>query len=124
MKCPYSSLLLPLVILIGCHMTGCGIFNTEPFVDAKKDAQGRSVLLDTPRMWQYFTVTVEHQVARERDKERPPGVNSWEEHWFGVINHIESGAQENASKYVDYIIDARRRAGLPELEGYQRRKGD
>lgn len=108
-----------LVLLMGCNMSGCGrgIFNTEPFVDAKKDEQGNSVLLDTSRMWNEFRETVDMQVENERLGKRPPGVPTWNEHWLRVIKHMQSGSQEHAEKYIAYIIESRRKSGLPELEG-------
>ncbi|MFT4179375.1 MAG: hypothetical protein QM612_07920 [Thermomonas sp.] len=118
MKAMRWSTLLLLTLLVGCNMSGCGrgIFNKEPFVDAKKDAQGRSILLDTPRMWAEFTETVDMRVASEMRGGKPPGVRTWNEHWVDQIKTLDDGGQENALKYISYIIESRRRAGLPELE--------
>jgi len=112
--------LLITTLLMGWNMSGCGrgIFNTEPFVDAKKDEQGRSVLLDTARMWAEFTEIVDMRIASEKRDGKPPGVRTWNEHWVDQIKTLGDGGQENAPKYIAYIIESRRRAGLPELEGY------
>lgn len=107
-----------LTILVGCGMSNGGsIFNTEPFVDAKKDEHGKVILLDTPRMWQYWQEDTDRDVAKEVAGTRPGGgISSWNTFWLRVIEANEG--RENAPKYIAYIIEARRRAGLPELEGY------
>ena len=109
---------LLLSALQGCQVMGHGsIFNREPFVDARKDANGNSVLLDTPRMWRDFVENVDEKIAEETDGAKPPGVDTWNRHWFLVIRHMRSGSQENPEKYVAYIVDSRRKKGLPELIG-------
>lgn len=110
---------LVIALLVGYSMSGCGrgIFNTEPFVDATKDGQGNVVLRDTPRMWQDWRDEVDRAVANEVAGRRPGGgISSWNFQWLRVIG--ANGGRENAGKYVAYIIESRRRAGLPELEGY------
>lgn len=106
-----------LTILVGCGMSNGGsIFNKEPFVDAKKDAQGNVVLLDTPRMWRDWQADVDRAVANEVAGSRPGGgIASWNAQWLRVID--ANNGRENAPKYIAYIIDSRRKAGLPELEG-------
>lgn len=110
---------LAMVLLMGCSMSGCGrgIFNTEPFTDMTRDAQGRSIAADTPRNWEFFRELVDPQISSEVQGQRPPGFPTWNEKWLRQLRHIESG-RENAPKYIAYIIESRRRAGLPELEGY------
>lgn len=112
--------LLTTVLLMGVCMSGCGrgIFNTEPFVDAKKDEHGKVVLRDTPRMWADFIENVNREVARERAGDFAQGRIPWNEFWLRRIQYMQGGTQENAPKYIAYIIESRRRAGLPELEGY------
>lgn len=111
--------LLVVVILMGASMAGCGrgIFNTEPFVDAQKDAQGNTILLDTNRNWQDWREAIDPQIRAEISGRSAPGFPTWNEKWVRQLQAIEK-TQENAPKYIAYIIDARRRAGLPELEGY------
>jgi hypothetical protein len=100
-------------------MSGCGrgLFNTEPFVDAKKDAQGNSVILDTPRMWGYFKDDVDREISRERNGDFAQGRVSWNDFWLKRIRNMSDGSRENSEKYVTYILDARREAGLPDLPG-------
>lgn len=104
------------VFLAGCVMAG-SIFNTEPFVDAKKDAQGNVILLDTPRNWQDWRELADLDLAAEIAGKKAPGGATWNKKWARQLLAIEK-TQENAPKYVTYIIESRRRAGLPELEGY------
>ncbi|MDR7097830.1 hypothetical protein J2X04_000177 [Lysobacter niabensis] len=111
--------LICLTILVGCSMSSNGsTFDKEPFVDAKRDAHGNVILRDTPRMWANFTEEVDLRVKSEMHGGRPPGVAKWNDHWTDQIKTMEKGGQENAQKYIAYIIEARRKAGLPELEGY------
>jgi hypothetical protein len=117
--------LLVVIALMGVSMSGCGrgILNTEPFVDAKKDEHGKVILLDTPRMWQYWREDTDRDVAREVAGMRPGGgIPSWNAFWLRVIS--ANSDRENAPKYIAYIIESRRRAGLPELEGYPPPAGD
>jgi hypothetical protein len=108
-----------LVLVAILALTGCAgsIFNTEPYSDTQKDAQGETTLRDTPRMWAYSVSVTDMQVASERNGEHAPGVATWNEHWLLRIRANQS-SQENASKYISYMVDARRKAGLPELIGY------
>lgn len=108
--------LICLTISAGCGMSNGGsIFNKEHFVDAEKDAQGSVVLLDTPRMWRDWQNDVNRAVANEAGG-RPPGggIESWNAQWRRVIGANKD--RENAPKYIAYIVESRRKAGLPELE--------
>jgi hypothetical protein len=103
---------ISLMILTGCT----SIFNTEPFVDATRDAQGNVILRDTPRMWRDWQEVIDMYVADERVGKAPPrGKNSWNDHWASMIS--SNLTRENANKYIDYIVESRRKAGLPDLEG-------
>ena len=114
-----------MAVLLGVSMSGCGrgIFNTEPFVDARKDEHGNTVLLDTDRNWQDWRDAVDPQIRAEVSGRNTPGFPSWNEKWVAQLLAIER-TQEDASNYIAYIIESRRRAGLPELEGYALPAGD
>lgn len=113
----YVLLIIFLSFLAGCGSTMSGsLFKSESFVDTRKDNNGNVILLDTPRMWQEFVQITNSQIDEERQGGAPPGVDSWSKHWILRINEIKSG-RENPSKYVDYIVEARGRAGLPEFQG-------
>lgn len=103
------------VVLASALMSSCGIFNTEPFVDAHRDDEGNVVLEDTPRMWRRFVESVESPISREITGEKPEaGAKSWNEYWLRRIE-LQPSNRENRQKYVDYIIERRRQAGLPDL---------
>jgi len=102
-----------LLLLAGCAN---GVFNVEPYSDTKRDAHGKVALADTPREWRDFIGNVDIQIENEMKGSRPPGVATWSQHWDLIIKYMEGGHQENAQKYVAYIINKRREVGLPEIE--------
>lgn len=106
---------LAMVFLSGCEMS---IFNTEPFADTKRDAQGNVIIKDTPRMWQDFKQIMQMHIESEKAGQAAPGVESWDKFWLLRINYLRDENQENPQKYIDYIIEERRKAGLPELSDY------
>ena len=112
--------LMPLLLfplLVGCMgMNGCnsGLFNTEPFVDTAIGDDGNKLLADTPRMWADFTELTQRRIEREVDHARPPGVDTWNKHWINTIGSIKTNT-ENPDRYINYIINSRRKADLPEL---------
>lgn len=109
---------LGIVVLAGLVMAACSrgaARGGEPFVDSRRDAQGNVMLRDTDRMWSDFTGSVDRDIERERSGGRPSGgTPSWNEHWRLRMNAYRS-SQDNAPRYLDYIVQARRQAGLPEL---------
>lgn len=113
--------LLMLLVLTGCNMSGCrsGLFNTDPGIDVEQREDGTRVLLDTPRMWRDWTESVDMEIQREVDGAEPSGGGTWSERWLRSIRSLQDGRHENAPKYSAYIIESRRKAGLPELEGYR-----
>jgi len=105
---------LMLVVLAAC---GGALGKREPFVDATRDDQGNVVIRDTARTWQDLTQSFDRSIALEVASKPPPGgVRSWNDFWLARIRHNQAD-QENASRYVAYIIETRRKAGLPELQG-------
>lgn len=108
-----------LLLVVGCSMSGFGrgIFNTEPFVDTTKDGRGRSIAADSPRNWRDWREQIDPQLEAEAAGRRAPGGVAWNESWLLIFQALES-TQENAPKYIAYIIEWRRCAGLPELESY------
>lgn len=111
---------LPLLLtlfLAGGGMFGCknGIFNTEPFVDTTTDAQGNRVAADTQRNWQDWRESIDQRIKTETAGKKAPGFNDWGQHWQSIFTALER-SQENSPRYINYIIEQRRKAGLPELE--------
>jgi len=85
-----------------------------PEIEITTDAQGQHILADTPQNWQQWRSVIDPQIADEAAGERPR-INTWKQEWIRQIEQFEK-IQENAPKYIDYIIESRRRTGLPELE--------
>ena len=117
--------LLVITIVMGIGMMGCngGLFNTEPFVDTTTDAQGNRLLADTQRRWQDWREAIDPQIRAETSGRNAPGFPTWNEKWVRQLLALEK-SQENAPKYIAYIIESRRQMGLPELEGYSSPAGD
>lgn len=108
-------LLFPL--LVGCMgMNGCksGLFNTEPFSDSVVDEGGNKLLADTTRNWANFIEMMDLHIASELDHARAPGVDTWNIFWMYRFKAIKTNT-ENPDRYINYIINSRREAGLPEL---------
>jgi hypothetical protein len=104
-------------VAAGCGMTE--MFNTDPGYDYKKLPDGTAVLLDTPRMWNDWVAQANSVIRAEAKGMNPLGkAESWNAYWLNRIQWLQSGHQENPQRYIDYIIEQRRAAGLPELTGY------
>ena len=112
--------LLLILVLTVCNMSGClgGLFNTDRGIDVEQREDGTYVIADTPRMWRDWTESVDMEIRREVAGEKPSGGGTWSERWLRSIRSLQDGRQENAPKYVAYIVESRRKVGLPELEGY------
>jgi hypothetical protein len=113
------SAFLAVLLFCGFIMSGCSnrSFAGESFADSKRDESGNVVLLDAPRMWSDWRQAVDRAVESEKAGRGPGGgITSWNAQWLRVIRNNQD--RENAPKYIAYIMDARRAAGLPELVGY------
>lgn len=86
-------------------------------VDYGKTAEGKTYLRDTPRTWNYLKKEADDAVSLELKGKRPNGgFKSWNEKWVrGIHTMRNSGELENPEKYIAYIIEQRRKAGLPEI---------
>lgn len=77
---------------------------------------GRRLLADTRDRWEVFVGTVDTDVKREaRGEVASGGWKTWDERWESSIMNLRL-SQQNAQKYVDYIVAERRRAGLCNLK--------
>lgn len=85
-------------------------------VDARKDAKGRVTLLDTPGMRADAADSYDQTIAMEKRGHKLSNGMSWNQDWLLTIQSIRKNT-ENPEWYVQYIIEQRRKAGLPELEG-------
>ncbi|MEO1037847.1 MAG: hypothetical protein AAFX44_20050 [Pseudomonadota bacterium] len=102
-------------IVIG-WTAACALLSQEKFVDTHTDASGKLVLTDTQRNWEEFVAIVNSRVNDEKGGAPPEGgVETWTEFWKLRIQALQKN-QENAQKYVQYIIDRRRQYDLPAME--------
>ncbi|MCU7811452.1 MAG: hypothetical protein KZQ77_09460 [Candidatus Thiodiazotropha sp. (ex Notomyrtea botanica)] len=98
-------------------LAGCSLLNTQPFSDTHKDQNSQLVLSDTKRNWQFFREMVDRRIEAELSRQRPEGgKESWNEFWLWLIDAQKTG-REHASRYINYIIEARRAKGLPDIHG-------
>lgn len=90
-------------------------------IDSRRDKHGNIVLLDTPRMREFAADSYDRTIEMEKRGHVNSNGMTWNERWLGTIRSIRKGT-ENPEWYVQYIIDQRRKAGLPELEGVDEAK--
>lgn len=103
------------LLVIG-YFAGCGscLGFFEPMVDQERDDQGNLRRLDTRKNWEFHQMTVGMHVELERAGKPAPGATSWNTFWrYRIAAHQTT---ENKEKYITYIVESRRAAGLPELE--------
>ena len=105
---------LPVLLLAGCFGIG-GLLNTDPGYDIVTDESGEWWFADTPRNWRDWTEIMAEYIQEEASGQRVTGgLDSWNTRWLRIIRAVRE-SQENAEKYVRYIVENRRSAGLPEL---------
>lgn len=107
------------LFLVGLMMTflsGCVAMPPYDEVDYGKTADGKSYLRDTPRTWSFLKRETDEAIALEL-KGVPPrgGMKSWNEGWVRGILNLRNGGVENPEKYIAYIVEQRRKLGLPEI---------
>lgn len=105
-----------LVVLIILAAGAYGMFKNGKEVETKRDAQGNVILLDTPRMREFAAYCYDQTIEMEKQGHQMSNGMSWNERWLGTIRSIRQNT-DNPEWYVQYIIEQRRKAGLPELEG-------
>lgn len=99
-------------------MVGLGIAASGKNFGFTRNAQGEIILLDTPGMRSDATFAYDENIKMEQEGHRLSNGMSWNEVWLNAIRSIRTNT-ENPEWYVQYIIDRRREAGLPELEGLE-----
>ncbi|RPE77058.1 hypothetical protein [Vulcaniibacterium tengchongense] len=85
-------------------------------VEAVKGAHGRTLLRDTPALRELAALSYDNTIEMEKSGHVMSGGMSWNDRWLGTIRSIRK-ENENPEWYVRYIVEQRRKAGLPELEG-------
>lgn len=97
-------------------MVGLGIVASGMDISFTRDDQGNITLFDTPGMRTDATFAYDENIIMEKRGQQLSNGMSWNEVWLNTILAIR-GNTENPEWYVQYIIEQRRMAGLPELEG-------
>lgn len=86
--------------------------------DFRRGPDGRVILLDTPRMRADAAAAYDGNIAMEKRGHVISTGASWNDEWLSTIRLIRRDT-ENPEWYVNYIIEHRRQAGLPELHGVE-----
>jgi hypothetical protein len=81
-----------------------------------RDGDGNKILRDTKSHRDEFKSTVDFHIGCEIKKYPATGSksHSWRVFWMNRIKFIRNGS-ENPQWYINYILEARRAARLPEL---------
>jgi hypothetical protein len=106
-----------LVGLLMLFLPGCAAMPPYDEVDYGKTVDGKTYMRDTPRTWKYLKWEIDEGINLEL-KGKPPGggFKSWNEaRVHGILHFRNSGQVENPEKYIAYLIEQRRKAGLPEI---------
>lgn len=85
-------------------------------LDTRRDENGNLILLDTPSMRIGAASAYDQTIEMEKRGHVNSDGMSWNDRWLGTIRSIRKNT-ENPEWYVQYIIEQRRKEGLPELEG-------
>jgi len=85
-------------------------------LNTRRDENGNLILLDTPSMRIGAASAYDQTIEMEKRGHVNSDGMSWNDRWLGTIRSIRKNT-ENPEWYVQYIIEQRRKAGLPELEG-------
>ena len=106
------------IVIVGLT---CMMLTSQAACDRRSPAEpasgeGQAVIIpDTPELWREFVIATDWSISDEKAGEPPGGGRqSWTESWTRRLRHIAK-ARENPDKYVEYIIEARSAAGLPDL---------
>lgn len=85
-------------------------------IDYRKDGEGKVILRDTPAMRADAAMAYDGNIAMEKRGHKLSNGASWNDEWVRTIRAVRRNT-ENPEWYVQYIIQKRREAGLPELVG-------
>lgn len=106
-----------LVALTGCIRLGAGTTRVGAGgITAEKMKNGTLHFDDTPALWDEFRRMMDMHIELERAGKPAGGRVSWSDFWNLRIRALAPERQEHSAKYINYIIEARRKAGLPELD--------
>lgn len=109
--------IITIAIVSGCSVINAGTATSVESVEGKKMSDGSWYLYDTPSQWAEFQRMMNMHIQREVSGAPPfhGHDTTWVEFWAMATRAFTADRQENYQKYITYIVEARRRAGLPEL---------
>lgn len=99
-----------LLLLVSCTLNPAWILNPDPLEWDEK----RECLKDTPENRAYFIKQYDMLIKRESSGEKSP----WPTIWKGILKSLNEGRAKNFSfntALSQYIIEERRKAGLPKV---------
>jgi hypothetical protein len=103
--------ILTVVLVCGCQGYE---FANDPVTGQKKVKDNSFLRWD-------FARDVDRQIKDELAGETPPRVDlTWNDWWVDLIDRQKKYLIGDSDFYITYIIDARRKAGLPELRLHKR----
>ncbi|MEF3305372.1 hypothetical protein [Paenibacillus sp. GYB003] len=111
-----GSLIAVVVIFVVLAGTYAVLKERGSELDIRRDEYGNVILLDTPGMRIGAASAYDQTIEMEKRGHVNSDGMSWNDRWLGTIRSIRKNT-ENPEWYVQYIIEQRRKAGLPELEG-------
>ncbi|EHB57429.1 MULTISPECIES: hypothetical protein [Paenibacillus] len=106
-------LFMVLVLVVGWIASK---FDGNMGIESRRDEHGNIILLDTPAMRESAALAYDGSIEMEKRGHIKSNGQSWNEVWLRTIASVRKNT-ENPEWYVRYIIEKRREAGLPELEG-------
>ena len=121
-----KALALILTLATTISAVSCSIIQTSipQQVEGERRPDGTWYLYDTPSHRAEFQRMMDMHIEDEKAGLKPSGGHKqWNEFWLSIIRVLTPDRQQNPAKYIDCIIESRRRAGLPELEGYPQTNG-
>lgn len=105
------------LFLSSCSITSIAVAKQFDIKNGTTVSNDSRQLNDTPAHWEEFRRMMDMHIDRE--KSGVPAYHgyktTWNEFWRSAIDVLTPERQENWSKYVKYIVESRRKAGLPEL---------
>jgi hypothetical protein len=111
-----SMKLFTLTILAAAVMCAC-----QALTFVKDPATGELKVKDTAFERRWFIAEVNDWIKDEQAGLRPPRIDeTWNDWWVDSIDRNKKYLAGDIDFHVNYIIEARRKAGLPELRYHRR----
>jgi hypothetical protein len=103
--------LLSVFVICSCFY---GVYYSRPQIIV--DYNGKRIYADTPRAFTDWIKEVNIDIDREIFDRDNNIDRDWNAEWLNKIEYIKTN-QQDPEKYINYIIERRRKRNLPELRG-------